>query len=185
MAPFWPISNCPRLKTAQKTTKSLFSAGGGPTKKRLFPRMLRKTVPDSVVTFFSGFGTPFAVGPEKGPEGLACLLDAQAPHSLINRLNYYVLQLGDPNPNAWSPLGPKVSKGWQHVMSLFFRCCIHFWPWYATVSMFSGSTWLTIWKYVRSWITFFWQRPTYTYTSRACCTSSIFSLTQKKLFAGY
>ena len=32
-----------------------------------------------------------------------CLLDAQAPprfpNSLINRLKYYVLQLGDPNPN--------------------------------------------------------------------------------------
>ena len=33
---------------------------------------------------------------------VACLLDAQAPHwfpNLRNRLKYYVIQLGDPNPN--------------------------------------------------------------------------------------
>ena len=76
---------------------------------------LRETIPDSVVTvFLLDFGTPVAPGPARGPEGLvacllrlACLLDAQAPpqwsNSLINRLRYYVLQLGDhnrnPNPN--------------------------------------------------------------------------------------
>ena len=30
------------------------------------------TLPDSVVAFFFDFGTPVAVGPVKGPEGLAC-----------------------------------------------------------------------------------------------------------------
>ena len=60
-----------------------------------------------MVTFLFDFGTPAALGPEKGPEGLvaACLLDAQAPpqwsNTLINRLQYYVLQLGDPNPNPY------------------------------------------------------------------------------------
>ena len=48
--------------------------------------------------------------PRRGPLGLGaclllpcCLLDAQAPpwwsNSLINRLTYYVPQLGDPNPD--------------------------------------------------------------------------------------
>ena len=64
------------------------------------------TMPYSVVTFFPGFGTPVALDPARGPEGLACLLlacllDAQAPlqwsNNLINWLKYYVLQLGDPN----------------------------------------------------------------------------------------
>ena len=34
LGPFWPISKCPRLKTAQTTTKSPFSTGGGPTEKK-------------------------------------------------------------------------------------------------------------------------------------------------------
>ena len=38
-------------------------------------RNLRKTFPDSVVTFFFDFGTAVALGPRKGPAGLvACLL---------------------------------------------------------------------------------------------------------------
>ena len=76
---------------------------------------MRKTIADSVVTFVSG--TPAALGPAQGPEGLvaclllaACLLDAQAPpecpSNLMNRLKYYVLQLGDPNPNQDLVLGP-------------------------------------------------------------------------------
>ena len=32
------------------------------------------TIPDSVVTFTPGFGTPVALGPSKGPKGLACCL---------------------------------------------------------------------------------------------------------------
>ena len=59
-------------------------------------KKLRTTIPDSVGTFVSDFGTPVALGPAKGPEGLvaACLLlDAQAapwfPNDLINRLKYY------------------------------------------------------------------------------------------------
>ena len=82
----------------QKTTKSLFLAGGAPTEeKKLFLRNFRKPS-DSVVTFFFDSGTPFAVGPARGPAGLvaslllaACclLLDKQAPPNLINRLKYY------------------------------------------------------------------------------------------------
>ena len=67
--------------------------------------------------FFFHFGTPFAVGPTRGPAGLVgccclLLLDAQAPpkwlNNLINRLKYYVLQLGDPHPNEDLVLGPLV-----------------------------------------------------------------------------
>ena len=78
-------------------------------KKKFFPTKLRKTIPDSVVTFFIHLGTPVALGPARGPAGLiACcvlllLLDTQAPpkwlHNWINRLEYYVLQLVDPSPN--------------------------------------------------------------------------------------
>ena len=43
---------------------------------------------------------------------VACLLDAQAPpwwsNNFINRLKYYVLQLGDPHPHAlWEPSDPR------------------------------------------------------------------------------
>ena len=89
-------------------------------KETLFPRQLRKTIPDSVVTFFFDFGTPVALGPVKGLEGLACLLaaayllDVQAPpqwsNNLINRLKYYVLQLGDPNRNQDWVLGPSCAN---------------------------------------------------------------------------
>ena len=93
-------------KTGQNTTKSPFPTGGGLTEKKLFLRKLR----DSGVTFFlSDFGTPVALWPRKGLEGLACLLlaacllDTQdppwCPNQLINWLKFYELQLGDPNPN--------------------------------------------------------------------------------------
>ena len=102
-----------------ESTKLLFPASGGPTKKRSFPRKLQKTIPDSVVTLFP-FRDPFAVGPARGPAGLACclllaaarllLLDVQDPskwpNNWINRLKYYVLQLGDPSPNQDFVLGP-------------------------------------------------------------------------------
>ena len=42
------FSTCPRPKTGQHTTKSPFPTGGGPTEKKLFPRKLRKAIPDSV-----------------------------------------------------------------------------------------------------------------------------------------
>ena len=65
----------PKAKTGQNTTKPPLPTGGGPMEKQVVPRKLQKTIPDSVVTFFSGFGTPVALGPRKGPEGLvACLL---------------------------------------------------------------------------------------------------------------
>ena len=76
--------------------------------KKLLPRKLWKTIPDSVVTFFFQSWDLCCSGAQKGPCGaacllLACLLDAQAPpwwsNNLMNRLKYYVLQLGDPNPS--------------------------------------------------------------------------------------
>ena len=85
-------------------------------------KKLRKTIPDSVVTFFFfDFGTPVALGPSKGPAGLAacllllaatcCFLDAQVPpqrsNSVINRLKYYVLELSDPNSNGNPPPAPQ------------------------------------------------------------------------------
>ena len=51
----WPALASGTWKWAtigQKTTKSLFPAGGGPTKKKYFPRKLRKTIPHSVVPSF-------------------------------------------------------------------------------------------------------------------------------------
>ena len=64
------------------------------------------TIPDSVVTFLFDFATRVALGPAKGPEGLAAclLLLARLSNDLINRLKYYVPQLGDPNQD-WV-LGP-------------------------------------------------------------------------------
>ena len=80
-----------------------------------------KPSPNSVATFFFDSGTPVALGPRKGPAGLACccccLLDAHAPplwsNDLIGRLKYYVLQLGDPNPNLGpaGPGGPAAGEG--------------------------------------------------------------------------
>ena len=68
------FSKCPRPKMGQKPTKSPFPTGGGPTKKTLFPRKLRKTILDSVVTFFSISGPPFCSADQKGPCGACCLL---------------------------------------------------------------------------------------------------------------
>ena len=75
-------------------------------KKKLFPKKLRKTIPDSVVTFFFHFWAPYALTARKGPMGLVgwlvgCLLARRASSTLvsddlINRLKYYVLQLSDP-----------------------------------------------------------------------------------------
>ena len=115
-------SKCPRPRTGQNSSKAPLRPPGGPT---LFPRKLRKPIPDNVVPFFFEFGTPSALRTRKGPVYLACclllvacrlllvaclLLDAQAPpwwsNNLINRLKYYVLQLGDPNPNQDWVLGP-------------------------------------------------------------------------------
>ena len=63
------------------------------------------TIPDSVVTFCFRFREPCL---------LACLLDAHAPtqwsNNLINRLKYYVLQLGDPNRNQDWVLGPSCAN---------------------------------------------------------------------------
>ena len=70
------LSKYPRPKTGQK---SPFPTGGSPTEKKWFPRKLRKTNPDSVVTFFLLFWDPCCSGTGKGPCGAACLLDPQAP----------------------------------------------------------------------------------------------------------
>ena len=91
---------------------------GGPTEKKkvALDKVAGTHPPDSAVTFFPGFGTPVALGPEKGPGGLArllagcCQLDAQAPpqwsRKLLNRLTDYVPRLGDPNPNPDWVVGP-------------------------------------------------------------------------------
>ena len=54
------------------------------------------------------------MGPARGPAELVaacCSLDAQAPpkwpNNLINRLKYFVLQLGDPNPKRQRIKGPE------------------------------------------------------------------------------
>ena len=60
------------LEWAKTPLNRYFQPVGVQPKKRLFPRKLRKTIPESMVTFFSHFGTPFAVGPTRGPAGLAC-----------------------------------------------------------------------------------------------------------------
>ena len=123
---FWAIFG-PRISLSARVAKipvnRRFRPGGVRPKKKLFPRKLRKSIPDSVVTFFFGFGTPSAPQSKKGPVGslgplacllarllVACLLQVQAPprdpNNWINRLKYYVLQLGDPNPNQDLVLGP-------------------------------------------------------------------------------
>ena len=52
----------PKAKTGQKPTQSPFPTGGGPTKKKLVLRKLRKTIPDSVATFFFSPKVPLAPG---------------------------------------------------------------------------------------------------------------------------
>ena len=59
------FSKYPLSKTGQNTTKSLFPTGGGLTEKKLFPRKLRKIIPDSVVTFFLILGPLLLCGPER------------------------------------------------------------------------------------------------------------------------
>ena len=63
----------PKAKTGQNTTKSLFPTvsdrWGSNRKKILLEKVAEKTIPDSVVTFLFDFGTPFALGAEKGPAG--------------------------------------------------------------------------------------------------------------------
>ena len=87
-------------------------------KKKLFPGKVRKIIHDNVVTFFSNFGPLPLCRPERTLWGgllvaclVACLLlDTQAPpwwsNNLINRLKYYVLQLGDPYPTLPYPTLP-------------------------------------------------------------------------------
>ena len=58
---FWAIFG-PRISPSARVAKipvnRRFRPGGVRPKKKLFPRKLRKSLPDSVVTFFFGFGTP-------------------------------------------------------------------------------------------------------------------------------
>ena len=86
---------------------------GSNQKETVLPRKLRKTIPDSVVTFFSILGPLLLWGPPRALQVsllAACccccwLLDAQAPpkwpNNWINRLRYYVLQLGDPKSKRY------------------------------------------------------------------------------------
>ena len=135
---FWAIFG-PRISLSARVAKipvnRRFRPAGVRRKKKLFPRKLRKSIPDGVVAFFFGFGTPSAPQPKKGPVGslgplaclllacllLACLLQVQAPprdpNNWINRSEVQVLQLGDPNPNlCWvlcvaRPLGRGMVLG--------------------------------------------------------------------------
>ena len=69
--------NCfkrPRPKMGQNTTKSPFPTSGGPTEKELFPRKLRKTIPDSMVPFFSISGPLLLWGSERALRGCLLLL---------------------------------------------------------------------------------------------------------------
>ena len=70
------FSKCLRPKTGQNTTKSPFPTGEGPTEKKSFPRKLRKTIPDSVVTFFLILGPLLLWGPERALRAICCLLAA-------------------------------------------------------------------------------------------------------------
>ena len=69
LAPALNFSKCPRPKTGQNTTKSPFPTGGGSTEKEVVAQKV-----DTVATFFFDFGPPVALGPRRGPAGLACLL---------------------------------------------------------------------------------------------------------------
>ena len=87
---------------------------GSDQKKKLFPRKLRKTITVSVVAFFSILGPLLLWAPERALRGYlllaccccccCCLLDA-FPNTLVNRLKYYVFQLGDPNPSPYDAVG--------------------------------------------------------------------------------
>ena len=58
---FWAIFG-PRISLSARVAKipvnRRFRPGGVRPKKKLFPRKLRKSIPDGVVAFFFGFGTP-------------------------------------------------------------------------------------------------------------------------------
>ena len=75
---FWPGP-----KMGQKPTKSPFPTGGGPTKKKLFPRQLRKTIRDSVVTFFSISGPLLLCGLERALLAACLLLAARRASSTL------------------------------------------------------------------------------------------------------
>ena len=70
------FSKCPRPERAEIPLNHRFRpVGPGPTKTVVPEKVVGNHPPDSVVTFCSRFGTPVALGPEKGPKGLvACLL---------------------------------------------------------------------------------------------------------------
>ena len=107
----WPVQ-CGRVGhlgpapgTATRTHGALWRPGHGPSGAQRRSCVVPTPSPGSVVTPFRDFATSVALGPDKGPAGLAaaCLLDAQAPPkwpiNWIHRLKYYALQPGDPHPN--------------------------------------------------------------------------------------
>ena len=109
------LSQCQRPKMGQSPTKSLFPAGGGLTEKKNCHRGSCGK-PSRIAWYLLSISGPFCCGACPGlcgPSLLAaccCLPDAQAPanwpYNWINRLKFYVLQLGDPNPNQEWVLGP-------------------------------------------------------------------------------
>ena len=77
---FGPSPEFPQVpKQAKMLLNHRFRPVGVRPKKKLFPRKLRETIPDGVVTFFSPFSGPLRSAVQKGPYGACCLLDAQAP----------------------------------------------------------------------------------------------------------
>ena len=109
------LCKCPRPKTGQKPTKSSFPTCGGLTKKKCSSESCGKPSRIACYHFLSISGPLLLWGLKRALRGrlaccccCCCLLDAQAPpqwsNNLINRLKYYVLQLGDPNQD-WV-LGP-------------------------------------------------------------------------------
>ena len=117
---FWPqnFSKCP---SGQNTSKLPIPAGGGPTEKKVVPEKVAEKHPGCRGPIFFRFWDPLGSAVQKGPcwlPGPSCcllaccclLLQVQAPrrdtNNWINRLKYYVLQLGDPNPNQKLVIGP-------------------------------------------------------------------------------
>ena len=85
-----------KLKKVAHFRGETFGAAGFPPPKvplapgncifqKLFPRKSRKTIPDSVATFFFDLGTPVALRTRKGPAGLVgCLLARRAGSTLVS-----------------------------------------------------------------------------------------------------
>ena len=84
LGPFWPISKWPRLKTAQ-THEIAISGRRGSDRTKGVPEKVEEDHPGGRGNLSPDSGTPVALGPETGPEGLvaACLLARRASSTLV------------------------------------------------------------------------------------------------------